>query len=121
MNSTRPAPRRKNRIAPQWQGLEGAWRVVDERCNCELRSCLHCGVRNIVFIGGDNPAQALVGGLVKGGRPGASIIVISRAKTRRRLVGRYGALRGRRRGRSCRGDRRLGGEAAGLRGRRQAL
>jgi pyrroline-5-carboxylate reductase len=49
-------------------------------------------VRNIVFIGGGNMAQALVGGLVKGGRPGASIIVIEPSEaTRRRLVGQYGA------------------------------
>ncbi|HEY3635692.1 MAG TPA: pyrroline-5-carboxylate reductase [Caldimonas sp.] len=49
-------------------------------------------MRNIVFIGGGNMAQALVGGLVKGGRPGASIIVIEPSEaTRRRLVGRYGA------------------------------
>jgi pyrroline-5-carboxylate reductase len=58
----------------------------------KVQSCLHCGVRNIVFIGGGNMAQALVGGLVKGGRPGASIIVIEPSEaTRRRLVGRYGA------------------------------
>jgi len=48
-------------------------------------------VRNIVFIGGGNMAQALVGGLVKAGRPGASIIVIEPSEgTRRRLVGQYG-------------------------------
>ena len=48
-------------------------------------------MRNIVFIGGGNMAQALVGGLVKGGRPGASIIVIEPSEaTRRRLVGQYG-------------------------------
>jgi pyrroline-5-carboxylate reductase len=49
-------------------------------------------VRNIVFIGGGNMAQALVGGLVKAGRPGRSIVVIEpNETTRRRLVGRYGA------------------------------
>ena len=48
-------------------------------------------MRNIVFIGGGNMAQALVGGLVKAGRPGASIIVIEPSEgTRRRLVGQYG-------------------------------
>jgi pyrroline-5-carboxylate reductase len=48
-------------------------------------------VRNIVFIGGGNMAQALVGGLVKAGRPGASIIVIEPSEgTRRRLVGQFG-------------------------------
>jgi len=48
-------------------------------------------VRNIVFIGGGNMAQALVGGLVKGGRPGASIVVIEPSDgTRRRLVGQFG-------------------------------
>ncbi|HEY2188959.1 MAG TPA: pyrroline-5-carboxylate reductase [Caldimonas sp.] len=49
-------------------------------------------MRNIVFIGGGNMAQALVGGLVKAGRPGRSIVVIEpNETTRRRLVGRYGA------------------------------
>ncbi|MGZ5724622.1 MAG: pyrroline-5-carboxylate reductase [Caldimonas sp.] len=49
-------------------------------------------MRNIVFIGGGNMAQALVGGLVKAGRPGASIVVIEPNETsRRKLVGRYGA------------------------------
>jgi len=49
-------------------------------------------VRNIVFIGGGNMAQALVGGLVKAGRPGASIVVVEPNEvTRRKLVGRYGA------------------------------
>jgi pyrroline-5-carboxylate reductase len=49
-------------------------------------------VRNIVFIGGGNMAQALVGGLVKAGRPGRSIVVVEpNETTRRRLVGRYGA------------------------------
>ena len=43
--------------------------------NCDA-VVLHCRVRNIVFIGGGNMAQALIGGLVKAGRPGASIIVI---------------------------------------------
>jgi len=48
-------------------------------------------VRNIIFIGGGNMAQALVGGLVKAGRPGASIIVIEPSEgTRRRLVGQFG-------------------------------
>jgi len=48
-------------------------------------------VRNIVFIGGGNMAQALIGGLVKAGRPGASIVVIEPSEgTRRRLVGQYG-------------------------------
>jgi pyrroline-5-carboxylate reductase len=48
-------------------------------------------VRNIVFIGGGNMAQALIGGLVKAGRPGASIIVIEPSEgTRRRLVGQFG-------------------------------
>jgi pyrroline-5-carboxylate reductase len=48
-------------------------------------------VRNIVFIGGGNMAQALVGGLVKAGRPGASIVVIEPSEgTRRRLVGQFG-------------------------------
>ena len=48
-------------------------------------------MRNIVFIGGGNMAQALIGGLVKAGRPGASIIVIEPSEgTRRRLVGQYG-------------------------------
>ena len=48
-------------------------------------------MRNIVFIGGGNMAQALVGGLVKAGRPGASIIVIEPSEgTRRRLVGQFG-------------------------------
>ena len=49
-------------------------------------------MRNIVFIGGGNMAQALVGGLVKAGRPGRSIVVVEpNETTRRRLVGRYGA------------------------------
>jgi pyrroline-5-carboxylate reductase len=49
-------------------------------------------VRNIVFIGGGNMAQALVGGLVKAGRPGRSIVVVEpNETTRRRVVGRYGA------------------------------
>ena len=49
-------------------------------------------MRNIVFIGGGNMAQALVGGLVKAGRPGASIVVVEPNEvTRRKLVGRYGA------------------------------
>ena len=48
-------------------------------------------MRNIVFIGGGNMAQALIGGLVKAGRPGASIVVIEPSEgTRRRLVGQYG-------------------------------
>ena len=48
-------------------------------------------MRNIVFIGGGNMAQALIGGLVKAGRPGASIIVIEPSEgTRRRLVGQFG-------------------------------
>jgi pyrroline-5-carboxylate reductase len=48
-------------------------------------------VRNIVFIGGGNMAQALVGGLVRAGRPGASIIVIEPSEgARRRLVGQFG-------------------------------
>jgi pyrroline-5-carboxylate reductase len=48
-------------------------------------------VRNIVFIGGGNMAQALIGGLVKAGRPGASIVVIEPSEgTRRRLVGQFG-------------------------------
>jgi pyrroline-5-carboxylate reductase len=48
-------------------------------------------VRNIVFIGGGNMAQALIGGLVKAGRPGASIMVIEPSEgTRRRLVGQFG-------------------------------
>jgi pyrroline-5-carboxylate reductase len=49
-------------------------------------------VRNIVFIGGGNMAQALVGGLVKAGRPGPSIVVVEpNETTRRKLAGRYGA------------------------------
>jgi pyrroline-5-carboxylate reductase len=49
-------------------------------------------VRNIVFIGGGNMAQALVGGLVKAGRPGRSIVVVEpNETTRRKLAGRYGA------------------------------
>ena len=48
-------------------------------------------MRNIVFIGGGNMAQALVGGLVKAGRAGASIVVIEPSEgTRRRLVGQFG-------------------------------
>jgi len=48
-------------------------------------------VRNIVFIGGGNMAQALIGGLVKAGRAGASIVVIEPSEgTRRRLVGQFG-------------------------------
>jgi len=48
-------------------------------------------VRNIVFIGGGNMAQALVGGLLKAGRTAASIIVIDPSEgTRRRLVGQFG-------------------------------
>ena len=48
-------------------------------------------MRNIVFIGGGNMAQALIGGLVKGGRPPASIVVIEPSEgTRRRLVGQFG-------------------------------
>ena len=48
-------------------------------------------MRNIVFIGGGNMAQALIGSLVKAGRPGASIIVIEPSEgTRRRLVGQFG-------------------------------
>ena len=48
-------------------------------------------VRNIVFIGGGNMAQALVGGLVKAGRTAASIIVIDPSEgTRRRCVGQFG-------------------------------
>ena len=48
-------------------------------------------MRNIVFIGGGNMAQALIGGLVKAGRPGASIVVVEPSEgTRRRLVGQFG-------------------------------
>src|SRR5450432_3721092 len=48
-------------------------------------------VKNIVFIGGGNMAQAIVGGLVKAGRPAASIVVIEPSEgARRRLAGRYG-------------------------------
>jgi pyrroline-5-carboxylate reductase len=48
-------------------------------------------VRNIVFIGGGNMAQALIGGLIKGGRPAASIVVIEPSEgTRRRLAGQFG-------------------------------
>lgn len=48
-------------------------------------------MRNIVFIGGGNMAQALIGGLIKAGRPGASIVVIEPSEgTRRRLVGQFG-------------------------------
>lgn len=55
------------------------------------RGAYTAAVRNIVFIGGGNMAQALIGGLVKAGRPGASIIVIEPSEgTRRRLVGQFG-------------------------------
>ncbi|MEO5843339.1 MAG: pyrroline-5-carboxylate reductase [Caldimonas sp.] len=48
-------------------------------------------MRNIVFIGGGNMAQALIGGLVKAGRPGNSIVVVEPSEgTRRRLVGQFG-------------------------------
>ena len=48
-------------------------------------------MRNIVFIGGGNMAQAIIGGLVKAGRPGASLVVIEPSEgTRRQLVGRFG-------------------------------
>ena len=48
-------------------------------------------MRNIVFIGGGNMAQAIIGGLVKAGRPGASIVVVEPSEgTRRRLVGQFG-------------------------------
>jgi len=48
-------------------------------------------MRNIVFIGGGNMAQAIIGGLVKAGRPGASLVVVEPSEgTRRRLVGRFG-------------------------------
>jgi pyrroline-5-carboxylate reductase len=56
-----------------------------------LRDAYTAAVRNIVFIGGGNMAQALIGGLVKAGRPGASIVVIEPSEgTRRRLVGQFG-------------------------------
>ncbi len=59
--------------------------------NCDSRRAYTAAVRNIVFIGGGNMAQALIGGLVKAGRPGASIIVIEPSEgTRRRLVGQFG-------------------------------
>src|SRR5215212_3566670 len=62
-----------------------------EGTNCDDDGAYTAVVRNIVFIGGGNMAQALVGGLVKAGRPGASIIVIEPSEgTRRRLVGQYG-------------------------------
>jgi pyrroline-5-carboxylate reductase len=55
------------------------------------RDAYTAAVRNIVFIGGGNMAQALIGGLVKAGRPGASIVVIEPSEgTRRRLVGQFG-------------------------------
>jgi len=61
------------------------------RTTCDDHGAYTADVRNIVFIGGGNMAQALVGGLVKGGRPGASIIVIEPSEgTRRRLVGQFG-------------------------------
>ncbi len=48
-------------------------------------------MRNIVFIGGGNMAQAIIGGLVKAGRPGASLVVVEPSEgARRRLVGRFG-------------------------------
>mgnify|MGYP003694719821 CR=1 FL=1 len=48
-------------------------------------------MRNIVFIGGGNMAQAIIGGLVKAGRAGR-LARRRRAErgARRRLVGRYG-------------------------------
>ncbi|MEO8836273.1 MAG: pyrroline-5-carboxylate reductase [Caldimonas sp.] len=50
-------------------------------------------MRNIVFIGGGNMAQAIIGGLVKAGRPGASIVVIEPSEgARRRLAGRFGVI-----------------------------
>lgn len=50
-------------------------------------------MRNIVFIGGGNMAQAIIGGLVKAGRPGASIVVVEPSEaTRRTLVGRHGVV-----------------------------
>src|SRR6185295_2898555 len=65
--------------------------VSGKRTNCDDHDAYTAPVRNIVFIGGGNMAQALVGGLVKAGRPGASIIVIEPSEgTRRRLVGQFG-------------------------------
>lgn len=50
-------------------------------------------MRNIVFIGGGNMAQAIIGGLVKAGRPGPSIVVVEpNEATRRSLVGRFGVV-----------------------------
>jgi len=50
-------------------------------------------MRNIVFIGGGNMAQAIVGGLIKAGRPGPSIVVVEPSEgTRRTLVGRFGVV-----------------------------
>jgi pyrroline-5-carboxylate reductase len=55
------------------------------------RGAYTAAMRNIVFIGGGNMAQALIGGLVKAGRPGASIVVIEPSEgTRRRIVGQFG-------------------------------
>jgi len=66
-------------------------RVPGKGTNGHDHDAYTAAVRNIVFIGGGNMAQALVGGLVKAGRPGASIIVIEPSEgTRRRLVGQFG-------------------------------
>jgi pyrroline-5-carboxylate reductase len=56
------------------------------------RACVHwLPMRNIVFIGGGNMAQAIIGGLVKAGRPGPSLVVVEPSEgARRRLVGRFG-------------------------------
>jgi pyrroline-5-carboxylate reductase len=65
--------------------------VPGKGTNCDDLGAYTAAVRNIVFIGGGNMAQALIGGLVKAGRPGASIVVIEPSEgTRRRLVGQYG-------------------------------
>jgi pyrroline-5-carboxylate reductase len=43
------------------------------------RGWLHCRRMNplsIAFIGGGNMASALIGGLIKAGRPAASILVV---------------------------------------------
>jgi pyrroline-5-carboxylate reductase len=81
-------------------------------------------MRNIVFIGGGNMAQAIIGGLVKAGRPGASLVVVEPSEAH---AAAWSAASASRRSRPpgrrlrYRRHRRLGGQAAGVRGRCRAV
>src|SRR6478735_4533342 len=92
MNGTGLCASTLKRTTPQWQEPSRCMAGSPGKgTNCDDHDAYTAPVRNIVFIGGGNMAQALVGGLVKGGRPGASIIVIEPSEgTRRRLVGQFG-------------------------------